>query len=122
MSSNRRRTPRYQFIAEAEVTELASGMKFKARTGDLSKGGCFLDMLNPTPEGSEILVTIFRESLTCTIHARVVFVFPNMGMGVEFTSVEANQTAILEEWLAELSRGSSESNAIESSPGQNQKS
>jgi hypothetical protein len=103
MSLKRRRATRYQFIAEAEVTELKAGMKFKAKTGDLSIGGCFLSMLNPPAEGTEILVTIFRESVTCTAHGRVVFVFPNMGMGVEFTRVEAIHSATLHGWLSELS-------------------
>jgi len=54
--------PRYQFIADAEVVEVGSGIKLKAKTGDLSIGGCFLDVLNPSPEGTEIQVTIFREN------------------------------------------------------------
>jgi hypothetical protein len=33
-----------------------------------------------------------------------VFVFPNIGMGVLFTSVQTNQSAVLEAWLLELSR------------------
>lgn len=106
MGSERRRAPRYQFIAEAEVVEIESGTKFKAKTGDLSIGGCFLDTLNPSPEGTEIRVTILRESSTFTALGRVVFVFPNLGMGVAFTSSVASQTAILEGWLAELNLSS----------------
>ncbi|MGC0773708.1 MAG: PilZ domain-containing protein, partial [Candidatus Acidiferrum sp.] len=62
MNGERRRAPRYQFIADAEVVEIESGTTFSAKTGDLSLGGCFLDMLNPSPEGSEIRVTIIREN------------------------------------------------------------
>jgi hypothetical protein len=36
MDTERRRAPRYPFIAEAEVTEIASGTKLSARTGDVS--------------------------------------------------------------------------------------
>lgn len=103
MGSERRRYPRHQFIAEAEVIEIASGTKFKAKTGDLSIGGCFLDMLNPSPEGMEVQITVFRGGLTFGAVGRVVFVFPNLGMGVAFTNVAGNQTAILEEWLAAAS-------------------
>ena len=104
MSSERRRAPRYQFIAEAEVTDLESSTKCNAKTGDLSVGGCFLDMLNPLPEGTKIQVRIFQGGATCIAHGRVVFVFPNMGMGVEFTAVEASQAVILQNWISELSR------------------
>ena len=71
----------------------------------MSSGGCFLDMLNPSPEGTEIRVRFSHATTTFTAVGRVVFVFPNMGMGVVFTSVEDNQFAILQEWLSKLSAG-----------------
>jgi len=100
----RRRAPRYPIIADAEVTEIASEAKLSARTSDLSAGGCFLDMINPSPEGTEIVVRISRADTTFTARGKVVFQFPNMGMGVMFTSVPASQQAVLEKWLEELSR------------------
>jgi hypothetical protein len=105
MDSERRRAPRYQFIADAEVIEIASNTKLNAKTGDLSIGGCYLDMLNPSPEGTEIRVRISHVSTTFTALGKVVFVFPNMGMGVAFTSVEDNQLTILQKWISELSGG-----------------
>jgi c-di-GMP-binding flagellar brake protein YcgR len=105
MDSERRRAPRYPIIADAEITEIASETKLSARTSDLSLGGCFLDMLNPSPEGTEIAVRISHADAAFTARGKVVFVFPNMGMGVMFTSVPASQQTILEKWLEELSRG-----------------
>jgi c-di-GMP-binding flagellar brake protein YcgR len=105
MDSERRRAPRYPIIADAEVTEIASETKLSARTSDLSAGGCFLDMPNPSPEGTEIAVRISRADATFTARGRVVFLFPDTGMGVMFTSVPASQQAVLEKWLEELSRG-----------------
>src|SRR5258707_14590145 len=105
MGTERRRAPRYPIIAEAKVTEIASETTLSARTSDLSLGGCFLDMLNPSPEGTEIVVRISYADTTFTARGRVVFVFPNMGMGVMFTSVPASQQAVLEKWLASLSSG-----------------
>ena len=105
MDSERRRAPRYPIIADAEVTEIASEAKLSAKTSDLSAGGCFLDMINPSPEGTEIVVRISRADTTFTARGKVVFQFPNMGMGVMFTSVPASQQAVLEKWLEELSRG-----------------
>jgi hypothetical protein len=105
MDSERRRAPRYPIIADAEVTEIATETKLSAKTSDLSLGGCFLDTLNPSPEGTEIVVRISHTDTTFTARGRVVFLFPNMGMGVMFTSVPASQQAVLEKWLAELSGG-----------------
>ena len=105
MGSERRRAPRYPIIADAEITEIASETKLSARTSDLSAGGCFLDMVNPSPEGTEIVVRISRADTTFTARGKVVFQFSNTGMGVMFTSVPASQQAVLENWLEELSRG-----------------
>jgi c-di-GMP-binding flagellar brake protein YcgR len=105
MDSERRRSPRYPLIADAEVTEIASGTKLSAKTSDLSAGGCFLDMLNPSPEGTEIVVRISHADSAFTARGRAVFLFPNMGMGVMFTNVPDSQQAILQKWLADLSAG-----------------
>ena len=104
MNAERRRAPRYQFIADAELTEIATGMMFRAKTGDLSLGGCFLDMLNPPPEGTEIRVRVWHADKTFFALGRVVFVFPNLGMGVVFTRVGADESAVLQEWISELSQ------------------
>ena len=113
MSAERRRAPRYQFIADAEVAEVASGVTARAKSGDLSIGGCFLNTPSPLAEGTEIRVTIFRESSTFTGIGRVVFVFPKLGMGVMFTSVEDNQMTALEEWLSALGHKSWQSMATD---------
>ena len=100
MDSERRQAPRYPFIAEAVVTEISSDTKLIAKTGDLSIGGCFLDMLNPSPRGTEIRVRISHAGATFTAIGRVAFVIPNMGMGVAFTNVEGNQVMVLQKWLS----------------------
>jgi c-di-GMP-binding flagellar brake protein YcgR len=105
MESERRRHPRFPIIADAEVTEITSDTKLSAKTSDLSAGGCFLDMLNPSPEGTEIAVRISHADATFTARGKVVFVFPNMGMGVMFTDVPASQQAILQKWLEKLTAG-----------------
>jgi hypothetical protein len=104
MDSERRQAPRYPFIAEAVVTEISSDTKLVAKTGDLSIGGCFLDMLNPTPQGTEVRVRISHEGATFTALGRVAFILPNMGMGVTFTRIEQDQQATLQTWITNLSR------------------
>jgi c-di-GMP-binding flagellar brake protein YcgR len=104
MSIDRRRAPRFQFIAHAEIAEVESGAKFKVQTGDLSSGGCFLDMMNPLSQEAAIRVAIFHQGRRFVALARVVFVFPRLGMGVVFTDMEPAHRVILQGWLAELDR------------------
>jgi hypothetical protein len=103
MDSERRHAPRYPFIADAHVIEISSDTKLVAKTSDLSIRGCFLDMLNPSPKGTDVRVTISHERATFTALGTVVFILQNMGMGVVFTSVEPDQQAILQKWIASLS-------------------
>lgn len=104
MGSERRSSPRFRFIAETEVTDADNGASLKARTHDLSTGGCFLDTLNPSPKGTEIQVRIVHAGAVFTARGRVVFVVPNMGMGVAFTKLDGNQILVLQEWLSVVSR------------------
>ena len=104
MDSERRQAPRYPFIAEAEVTEISSDTKLVAKTSDLSISGCFLGMLNPSPQGTDVRVKIFHENTTFMALGKVIFIVPNMGMGVVFTSIEQDHQAILQKWIANLSR------------------
>lgn len=101
MDSERRRTPRQQFIAEAKVRELASGTTFSGRVSDLTIDGCFVDMLTPLPNGAAIQITIDQDSATFTSLGRVVYTLANMGMGIAFaTPVAPNQLAVLTAWMS----------------------
>jgi hypothetical protein len=100
MDSERRNAPRHHITADAEVIEFPSNTKHRARTSDLSSSGCFLDMMNPSTEGKEIVVRIFHAKTTFTAAGTVVFVIPHMGMGVVFTSIEDDQLLVLKKWLS----------------------
>jgi len=104
MASDHRHAQRCQLVAEAEATESSSEIKLSCKTTDLSLGGCFLDMLNPFAEGTDVRVRISHNNTTFTALGKVAFVLPNLGMGVEFRSVGEVQLAILHEWISELSR------------------
>ena len=59
-------------------------------------------MVNPLPEGSEIRVTVHHASVSFNAIGRVVFAFPNAGMGVVFTKVDEDQLTVLRNWLADF--------------------
>jgi hypothetical protein len=41
-------------VLAPEVIELPRGARLSARTADISRMGCYIDMLNPIPQGSRI--------------------------------------------------------------------
>ena len=54
MNQKTRRGPRFPFIAVVEIAHTESGGKFSCRVSELSLNGCYVDMLNALPIGSEV--------------------------------------------------------------------
>jgi PilZ domain len=104
MERERRRTPRYVFIASAELLELQSDVRVASRVSELSRYGCYLDMMNPFPKDSLVLVKITEGNVTFQSKARVVYATQNMGAGVTFLDVEPKDQYILDRWLEELAK------------------
>src|SRR5882762_11672444 len=59
LKREQRRTPRYTFIASAELIEQKTDVRIATRVSELSLHGCYLDMMNPFPQDTQVLVKIF---------------------------------------------------------------
>jgi hypothetical protein len=103
MDHERRRAPRYQLIADAEITEVKSKSQVNAKTSDVSIVGCFMNSPTALPMGTKIKVRLTRNQATFTGDAVVARVIP-MGMGVNFSAVKPDQMELLRTWLSETSR------------------
>jgi hypothetical protein len=95
----KRRTPRYTFFASAELLELKSEVRVASRVSELSLNGCYLDMMNPFPEGTMVLLKIWADEKLFAAKARIIYAQPNMGAGVRFLEVEPQYQPILQHWL-----------------------
>lgn len=95
----RRRGARYAFYASAQITEQESQTQMTARTSELSRYGCYMDMLNPLPLGTEVEIQITFQEQIIAAKGRVIYAQPNMGMGVSFDEIRSSHVAILEAWL-----------------------
>ena len=104
--ADRRDAPRYALILAAEVVEIATGATLTARSSDVSRSGCYIDTLNPAPVGSQVKVQLRRGDAVFEATARVVYICPGLGMGLNWgTNVPPDKLALLDRWLAEASRG-----------------
>ena len=104
MERERRRTPRYIFIASAELYEERTDVRVASRVSELSLHGCYLDMMNPFPAGTLVLLKIFADELTFQSKARIIYATPNVGAGVAFLDVEPKYDYILRRWLDEAAK------------------
>jgi PilZ domain len=95
---------RCPFVASAEVVDTNSDTRLSARISELGIGGCYVDAMNPFPEGTVVTVRILRDSGAFETKGKVVYCHPGCGMGLSFAEIEPSQRSILEEWLAEAVR------------------
>src|SRR5579864_8034755 len=91
--ANRRTVPRYPLIATVEVVESASELRLSGRISEISRKGCYVDVLNTLPVGTFVQLTISRDSGTFTTTAKIIYVQEAMGMGVAFLDIAADQMA-----------------------------
>jgi hypothetical protein len=99
MGEERRRTPRYPFIATAEVIKQGSRAGIPARVSELSLNGCYLDMPNPLPQDAVINIKIYADSKFFEAAGTVVYSKPNLGIGVSFRGIRPQFLTVLKQWL-----------------------
>jgi len=98
---DKRNATRVAFIAAVEVTEVATGTRLSARTSDLSRTGCYIDTLNPTPSRTLVQVHLTHHGEVLDILGRIVYVSPGLGMGVRFDEdLSPAQLNVLDRWVS----------------------
>jgi hypothetical protein len=100
--AKQRSVRRCPFVASVEVTEVGSETLLSARTSELGLGGCYVDALNPFPEGTLVGLRIHRDQGIFETKAKVVYCDPSFGMGLAFTEMTPDQRSLLEAWLVEI--------------------
>jgi hypothetical protein len=100
--SRRRLVPRYTLIATAEIIDVASDMHMSGRISEISRKGCYVDVLNALPVHNLVQVRISRDAGTFTSPGEIIYAQNGMGMGVAFRDTAAEQIKILDGWLAQL--------------------
>ena len=100
----RRRGPRYAFIASAELIEQKADVRIASRVSELSMNGCYLDMVNPFPTGTLVLVKISAGEDLFQSKGKIVYSQMNMGAGVCFSECDQASRIVLERWMDEAQK------------------
>jgi hypothetical protein len=100
----RRLSTRKPFSASATAVEENSETRLHVRCSDLCMDGCYVDTLNPFPEGTSLHLHIKNKDTSFESVARVCSSHIGMGMGLAFCEPAEEQKAVLMEWLGEKSR------------------
>ena len=98
-----REVPRFTFIAHIELREPRTDMRITGRISEISRKGCYVDVLVTLPVGTGLHMRISCDQGSFETKSKVVYVQEGMGMGVTFVDPPADQLKILDEWLTQLS-------------------
>jgi hypothetical protein len=102
--SQQRAVPRYELIATAEIVDYTSGTRMSGRISEISRKGCYVDILNTLPIDTLVHIRVSRDQGVFASPGKIIYVQQGMGMGVAFINPPADQLKILDSWLGELTR------------------
>ena len=98
----RRSTRRVQLVASAEAIDLGTGTRLSGRVSDISLAGCYMDVMSPFGEGTNIGLRIKYNGQSVDLKGVVKFSHGSLGMGIGFTSLAPAQLETLGSWIGVL--------------------
>ena len=101
MEDERRRTPRYPFIATVEVLQKGAQAGISGRVTELSLYGCFIEMPDPFATGSELMLKVYANGKYFESEAISVYAHTGKGTGIRFQNVRPHYLSVLKQWLIE---------------------
>jgi hypothetical protein len=105
------RTPRFPFLASAEVA--SDDSVELTRVTELSRHGCYLETTKHRTAGTRVSVKITHKDQIFKATATVLYSRPTMGMAVAFREVKPLFRSMLKDWLQESLNGQNQKPSIE---------
>lgn len=95
----RRRYPRYSVQVQIELREDGSDVPIRANTTDLSRGGCYVELMMPLPVGTNITATLWVNNCSVRMRGRVATRHPQFGNGIKFFEFKDSGQKVLAQYL-----------------------
>jgi hypothetical protein len=96
---DRRSYPRYTVQVQTEIHEEGSTVPVRLVTTDLSRGGCYVELLMQFPIGTRVHATLWLDSCPIVVHGLVVTRHPHFGNGIMFVEFEDHADQLLCRYL-----------------------
>jgi len=95
----RRHFPRYSVNVQVELRQQDCDVPLRLETTDLSRGGCYVQLMMPLPLGVYVNATLWVADNTIRVRGRVVTRHPQFGNGIMFLEFEGNGEQLLARYL-----------------------
>ena len=105
-ADNKRQSARYRCQGSARLRELGSGVSTWATFTDISLHGCYVEAMSTFRVGAKVGLTLEVNGFRLESNGEVRVVYPNLGMGICFTTMADPDRERLRELLRSLSRPS----------------
>jgi hypothetical protein len=102
----KRRSPRYRCQGSAHLREISSGVATWATFTDISMHGCYVEAMSTFRVGAKLGLRLEVNGFRVESGAEVRVVYPNLGMGISFTTMADADRERWCELLRSLSRPS----------------
>jgi PilZ domain len=101
---DRRVHPRFIFFADCELTDRSNGSHYEARVTEISLGGCFVDLIVPIPQGTDVDIRVRKDDQIFDTEGVATYIYPSMGIGIAFVNVSPASQQVLDSWIQSLTR------------------
>jgi hypothetical protein len=98
-----RQQPRMKCAASAELRPTGQAPMW-SKVGDISEGGCFVEMMIPLHPGTRLKISIWLKDNKVLAEGVVANTRPGFGVGVRFTEMSPGDAAALKDFLKSLIR------------------
>jgi len=96
---DRRQHPRYTVQVQIEIRQEGSDVPMRLETTDLSRGGCYIQLMMALPLGARVQVTLWLGGHPVVVQGRVVTRHPQFGNGIMFLDFEGEGEQLLSRYL-----------------------
>jgi hypothetical protein len=101
---DRRKHPRMKSVNSVEIYHGGQTAPVRARTADISLGGCFVEMPNTLEKGATLKLALWVKDTKLWAQAKVITSTPGYGIGVQFTAMSDMERHQLEQFLESIIR------------------
>ena len=98
----RRHHPRYSVHVPVEIHEDNSNVPMRLETTDISRGGCYIQLMIPLSVGIRLHMTLWIDGSPVIAKGLVVTRHPQFGNGIMFVEFEGEGEKILQGYLENI--------------------
>jgi hypothetical protein len=99
---DRRQHRRYTLQVQIEIHQEGSEVPMRLETTDLSRGGCYIELIMPLSIGVSVQVTLWLDGYPIVIRGRVVTRHPQFGNGIMFVDFLGQAEHLLIRYLGAI--------------------